>query len=373
MIETVRQFGQEHKGMRNAAIAAGVGVGLYALYNAVKPERHYDTGENYFDIIRGFNQTVIDAVGEDVGYVMMGGGASAALMHPETVIDVENRRIKPPANIHKDQFREDNGSMADIDVLVFAIDTKDEEDITEVDNVREALEARYGSKLKIGVTGLHAAENQDIEPTTLTQKLLKNIKKDWVSDRVENVNGERFVTIADIKVALPDEYFEPWEMELTNEEDGSTEVIPVFHPLIQILCYLSRACHGIRPRDIPKVIDGMDNIGSIFGAKLVFGEKQQTASLELTDPVDDGVHAAIDFAEQKNNLRRRETKKRMSETQAALLAARIAIHRQLDTRKFTIQFGQGGWIFDNFISKISGEKQQPIKSKRSSVPVENVA
>lgn len=373
MIETMRQRSQEHRGMRNAAIAAGVGVGLYALYNAVKPEKHFDTGENYFDIIRGFNQTVIDAVGEDVGYVMMGGGASAAIMHRDTVIDIENRRIKPPADIHKDQFRADNGSMADIDVLVFAIDTKDEEDITDVDRVREALEENYGSRLKIGVTGLHAAENQDIEPATLTQKLLKNIKKDWVSDRIENVDGERFVTIADIKVALPEEYFETWEMELTNDEDGSTEIIPVFHPLIQILCYLSRACHGLRPRDVEKVVEGIDNIGGLFGARLVMGDKNQTATLKLVDPVDDGVSAAVEFVDEKNSARWCETKERMSKSQAALLAARIAIHRQLDTRKFTIQFGQGGWIFDNIISKISGEKQQPIKSKRAAAPVEKAS
>jgi hypothetical protein len=359
MIETLQQFSQEHPAARNTLIATAAVAGGVALYKALKPEQHFEAGENYFDIIQGFNQTVVEAVGEEVGYVMMGGGASAALMDKNTVIDIENRRIIPPANIHKDQFRKKNGTIADIDVLVFTIDTQDPDDITDVDKVRAALEVSYGSKLKIGVTGLHAGENYDKRQASNT--FLDHIKKDWVSDRLEYPDGTRYVAIGDQKVELPAEYFETWEMELLNKQTMEIETVPVFHPLLQVMCYLSRASHGVRPRDIEKVTDIMKNIGGKFGAELNWGKKNQTANIKHGPPPDDGVVEAIDFCDRKNNLRWRDTRRDLGISEAAWMATRIAIHRQLDTRAFFEQFGQGGWLFDHVISKFSGEKQQPIK------------
>ncbi len=367
MIEAIKDFSRERPAARNALIASAVVAGGLALYKALKPEQHFETGENYFDIIQGFNQTVVDAVGENVGYVMMGGGASAALMDSETVIDVKNRRIIPPKSIHKDQFRKTNGTRADIDVLVFAIDTKEPEDITDVDRVRSALEVQYGDKLKVGVTGLHDGRNYDKRQES--DSFMDHIKKDWVSDRLEYPDGTRYVAIGNQKVELPDEYFEPWDMELYNKKTKQVETVPVFHPLIQVMCYLSRASHGIRPRDIEKVTTIMDNVGYRFGANLEWGDKKkQTANIELTHPVDGAVTEAIYFCEQKNNLRMPSSISKLGITEAAWMATRVAIHRQLDTRSFFEQFGQGGWIFDNVIAPVfSGEKQGKLPVKTTEV------
>lgn len=363
-MEQLGRFSREHKAASGAAIAVGAGLGLYAAYHAVKPERHFDTGENYFEIIRGLDETVVNAVGPDVGYVVVGGAAAAALMDPRAQYDVSAEAIRAPkvgpkdkGGFHKDQFREDNGTMADIDVIVFDIDPKDDTTTTNVDRVREALEDKYGAKLKIGVTGLHIAEDREVTPETAIKRALKNIKKDWVSDRVVDESGRRSFVIADLDVELPDEYFKPWRTYL-EYEDGTIESFPVFNPLIQVSCYLSRACHGIRKRDISKVEKIMENVGGHFdGAHLVWGKKQKTADIELVHPADEGVSAAINFAEQKNNLRFRETYRRLGVGQAALLATRIAIHRQLDTRAFFLQFGQGGWLYDNVVSRFSDEQQ----------------
>ncbi len=371
MIESLRQLSSEHPASRNAIIAASAVAGGIALYRALKPEQHFEPGENYFDIIQGFHNTVLAAVGEDVGYVMMGGGASAALMDERTQFDIQARRIIPPTDIHKDQFRKDNGTIADIDVLVFAIDTKDETDVTDVDRVRAALEVAYGNKLKVGVTGLHTSENYYDRQTSTS--FIDHIKKDWVSDRLENPAGGRFVAIGDQMVALPEDYFETWQMELLNKETMEIETIPVFHPLIQVLCYLSRASHGVRPRDIEKVTEIMENVGWQFGAELVWNKKKQTANVSLSHPVGDGVSAAIDFCDRKNNLRWEQTKERLGISEAAWMATRIAIHRQLDTHEFFKQFGQGGWIFDHFVSKFSGEKQHPIKLGASEQVASNAA
>lgn len=379
-MEQLIRFGREHKGASAAAIAAGAGIGLYATYCALKPERHFDTGDNAFELIRGLDETVKSAAGQDIRYVVVGGMASAALMDPRTSYNLDTTEIWAPKvgskeedGFHKPQFREDNGTRADIDVIVFEIDPKDENKTTKVDLVRNALDEKYGDKLKIGVTGLHIAEDRTLEPQGLIKKALKNLKKDWVSDRVEDAHGRRSFVIADIDVELPDEYFEPWQTFLTYE-DGSVESFPVFHPLIQVTCYQSRTCHGIRKRDVSKVEKIMGNIGEVFdGARLDWGKKQKTVDIELVHPVNEGASAAISFAEQKNNLRWRETRKRLGVGQAALLATRIATHRQLDTRAFFLQFGQGGRLYDAVVSRFSDEQQGSRAAKVTPTPVKKVA
>ncbi len=385
MIETIRDFSGEHPGIRNIAIATAISLGTYALYKAIKPETTFETGENAFDILAEANvhQSIIDEAGLDVRYVMMGGCAIEALRNPDTKYDFDNKEMIPPDNIEKSQFREDDGTRIDFDALVFAVDHRDPKKPTKMNKVRKALEpdhsiindpesspeavakekSKVGYKLKIGVTGLRPGEEYDTDPASLPKKLLHGIMKDWVSHRLEYEDGTRFVTIADVKVQLPDEYFdEVWYLVLKNGQR-----IPVFHPLIQVLCYTSRASHGTRPRDVPKISEVMPIIGPVFEAELELGKKNQTADVILHNPaiVGKGVMAAARFSEEKNNIRwrNRHTRSDMSTADAALFATRAAIHRQLDTRKFFTQFGRGGWLYDHVISKFSGERQDKVRQK----------
>jgi hypothetical protein len=361
--ERVMEAVLEHPAQTAALAAAGAIVGSIALYHQLKPEKTFEAGENWYDIAASVDEC-IRAAGIDVQYVMLGGGGAAALMDPRTVLGQESKSIHPPADIWKPQFRR-NGTKVDIDLLVFS----DDDEV--IKSVKAALEpskeiiangtdeerakelAKPGAKLKVGVTGLRSGEKYDEAPTGL-RKLLEPIKKDWVSHRLEYADKTRFVTIGDIKVELPEEYFEPWQLVLEN---GKT--IPTLHPLIQAICYLSRTSHGIRRRDVEKVTRIMDNVGPQFGAHLVWGDKQQTARIVFDQPAveDAGVLAAEEFCERKNALRWRETRERMGTYQAGLLAARIAIHRQLDTREIFVQFGQGGWLYDNVLANFTGEHQ----------------
>jgi hypothetical protein len=351
-----------------AIITAGV-VALSALaYVKLKPERSKDRGENYFDIIDDLDSRIVLGIGEEVGYVVVGGGACAALMDPRTQYDLDRRLIIAPEGIRKDQFRA-NGTMADIDIVVFIDEesvieeaksslTPNQEIIQGEDEELSKIElSKPGAKLKIGITGLMPESEYDEPPATRIEYLINTIKKDWVSQRLLNGDSSRFFAISDIKIELPDEYFEPWHIEL-----NSGKTIPVLHPLLQVLCYPSRASHGIRPRDKSKVIDIMNNIGDIFGARLVWGDNGRTANLVVDELSNPGIRAAIEFCEQKNALRWINTKERLSKKEAAILAARIAIHRQLDTRKIFIQFGQGGWLYDNVVSRFSRESQGSTKS-----------
>ncbi|HEY5442562.1 MAG TPA: hypothetical protein VIJ68_03420 [Candidatus Saccharimonadales bacterium] len=366
MLERVVDYAREHP-TRVAGVAAAAGG--VALYKALQPEKHTG-GENYFDIIGNLDECIRASAGEDVQYVMLGGGAAAALMNEETVIDTENKLITPPADIRKPQYRFDTGTMADVDILVVSADEEvidkvraalepnlavlQDEESTEAQKAREL--AKPGARLKVGVTGLESAEEYNQEPAGLKDKAKRVIRKDWVSRRLQDADGAKSFVISDVEVYLPDEYFDQWRLQLPNGE-----TVPTLHPLIQVLCYTSRASHGIRKRDVSKVSKIMDNVGPDFGASLEWGSRQRTASIALEEPTTDpGVKAARRFSDTKNELRWRYTKERLGKPEAALLAARMALHRQLDTRKFFVQFGQGGLIYDKLLSRISGERQQAL-------------
>ncbi|MEO8863227.1 MAG: hypothetical protein ABI354_02805 [Candidatus Saccharimonadales bacterium] len=367
MIERIRQTVAEHPALATIAASAGM-IALGAIIKGAIPDKNhdiagnFDTGENYFDIIARLDTTIRRA-DENIHYFMLGGGASAALKNKATLYNLERKAMIPPADIEKGQFRADNGTMTDIDLLVFSGDddviekvrsalTPNQHIITNGSDVERIKETRkIGNKLKIGVTGLRTQS----EGSKHRASFANSFMKDWVSQRTLNEEGTVSWSIGNVSVELPAEHFEPWYLEL---KDG--EAIPVLHPLIQVACYLGRASHGIRKRDVSKVTEMMDNIGPVFGAHLEWGEKNQTAKIVMTEPVDKGVESAIDFVNVKNQLRWGHTKNELGRVAAAALAAKVAVHRQIDTIPFFVQFGQGGKLYDKVLSRFSGERQQEI-------------
>ena len=355
--------GQENPVRQLALVAGGLLVAGLVAYQIFKPEHHYGPGENYFDIINNLD-TCIRSVDAMTPYFVLGGGVTTVLQNPETVIDTENRLVIPPQDIYKPQYREDNGTLTDVDILVVTSDPKKvlkirdalvpDQSILQTSNdeqIRHQELAKPGSQLKIGVTGLLTEKELHYRPHSLKEKIVHDIKKDWVSQRVGLDDESYKWAISNVEVDLPDDYFEPWQMVLKNGE-----TIQVLHPLIHVLCYPARASHGIRRRDVKKVQGMMDNIGDQFAARLVLDSKRQTASIDLYGPGNDGVKAAKEFCDLKNELRWPKTRQELGRYEAGLLAGRIALHRILDKYKFFEQFGQGGWLYDHKLADFSGER-----------------
>lgn len=365
--------GREGHGRELAWSVGGLAVAGLVAYQFFKPERHYEPGENYFDII-GNLDACVRSIDPTTAYFVLGGGVTDALKNPETVIDEENHLVIPPEDIYKPQYRKENGTLADVDILVAS------KDLSKVLAIRDALVPdrtllqssdeqakrkeldKPGRRLKIGVTGLMSENELNHRPRTLREKFIHDITKDWVSQRIQLDDQSYKWAISNVEVDLPDEYFEPWRMVLKN---GST--IPVLHPLIHVLCYAARPSYGIRRRDVDKVRSMMDNIGYRFAAGLQLDDKNQTASIELYGSANEGIKAAKEFCDSKNELRWSKTRQELGSYEAGLLAARIALHRMADKSKFLEQFGQGGWLFDHFLARFSGEQAieyQPVRSTR---------
>lgn len=318
-------------------------------------------GENYFDIIAQTPELVADAVGPEVKYFHVGGGASAALMDPATIVDRDSRSIIPPKGIYKPQFRHNNGTRTDDDQLVMSTD------LDVVKAVRDAQlpilgllrsgtpeqqkleKSKPGAKLKIGVTGLTPAEEYFAPPKSIISKFVHGV---FISERLEAEDGQKSFAISDIEVKLPEDYFEPWQLILS-----SGKAVPVLNPMIQVMCYMSRTSHGIRGRDTDKVQAIVDNFGQDFNARLRWGHQRQAAELVFGEDANPGLLAAADFVRQKNALRYNQTKHRMGKPAAGLLAAEIALHRRVDSAEALQRLGQQGWLYDHVLSKFSREQQ----------------
>lgn len=345
-----------------AVVAGGLAVGGRALYRRLQPEKQHDRGDNFYDCIANLDTLIRQEVGEDVDYVMIGGGASEPLKDSRTRL--EDPDIIPPDDLFKPQFREDTGAKCDVDLIIL---TRDPQVIKRIkralrpnkkilaegtEEQKQAELAKPGAKLKLGITGMVSGEDYYKPSEGTKAKAMKGFMKDWTSHRLEFEDGRRIFTISDVIVNLPDEYFEPHYLVLKNGER-----VPVLHPLIQVLCYASRTCHGIRIRDVSKVTEIMDNIGERYGAHLVWGKNNETVSLVFDQPTTNpGVLAALKFADDKNALRWLYTKNRLGMRQACLLAGKQAVHRFVDIH--FVEFGQGGPLYDKVLSKFSDEDQE---------------
>jgi len=343
-------------------VVGALAVSGRALYRRLQPEKKHDRGDNFYDCIANLPTLIRQEFGEDIDYFMIGGGAAEPLKNPRT--RQESLDIIPPDDLFKPQFREDTGAMCDVDIIVNTRDPlvvkrmkrvlkPNKKILSEGTYEQKQVElAKPGARLKLGITGMVRAEDYYKSPEGTKAKVIKGFMKDWTSHRLEYEDGRHIFTISDVIVNLPDEYFEPHYLVLKNDER-----IPVLHPLIQVLCYASRASHGIRKRDVSKVAEMMDNIGERYGARLVWGKDNKTVSIVLDQPTTNpGVLAAQKFADEKNALRWQYTKDRLGMRQAGILAGKQAVHRFVDIH--FVEFGQGGPLYDKVFSKFSDEDQE---------------
>lgn len=328
-------------------------------------ESTHQRGENVIDIIGNLRACIENNIIECPQYFILGGVAVAALTDPETRFDLEKKRIIPPKNLRKDQYRE-NGTLGDIDILVDTLSTE------KVDQIRQAIEpddhliehgtieqisyekSKPGYKQKIGVTPLVSQKEYLGITKNPLKRLTKIVLKDFVSERVVDHKGRKSWRLADIQVDITDGYFEPWEQELPNGE-----TIPVLHPVLQMACYPGRPSHGIRKRDVEKVQKIEKVVGPAFAVHLEWGDRNRTLDIVSESKKTQAYDSAIEFVHQKNELNYRNNKNRMGRRTAAWFALKQTLHRPADT--YLAHLGQEGWLYDHVLSKASGERQQKIK------------
>lgn len=181
------------------------------------------------DAIRPFLEQFKDAPDIQV----MGGLGSAALRHPQLVIDTDSKELRVPD--HEISLLRPNGTKRDADVFVATTNTE------RIKEVKQALAASVAGKLAVAVCAFHSHTSFDRQPYVQT---------DVTSDRycIDPFRRQYGKVLSPFVAPIDPEGLEQWQL-IVNDELS----IPVSHPGATITNYTQRSIVGLRPKDMKKM------------------------------------------------------------------------------------------------------------------------
>lgn len=175
---------------------------------------------------------------------IIGGNGAAALLNPDTVIDLESRTISAPSSCDLPRIRAD-GSVRDLDTLVLSTDPG------EVEAVRLLGDESIGGELKVSAFGLRTVAELDAQ----RDRPLRSTARIFLADRYVTTSGEDgppgfegFKALFPFQVPISNEVMEGFQLVL-----DSRHPVPTSHPGATILNYLTRSISGLRAKDAAKV------------------------------------------------------------------------------------------------------------------------
>lgn len=177
---------------------------------------------------------------------IIGGNGAAALLHEDTVIDIDTRTITAPAVCDLPRLRND-GSVRDLDTLVLSTDP------TRIEAVRLLGEEVVGELLPVSVFGLRKLaelDDQRRRPVRSTTRifLADRYVMPVAEDERPAETFEGFKALYPFQVPIGAESLETFQLVL-----GDRLPTPTSHPGATILNYLTRSISGLRAKDVAKV------------------------------------------------------------------------------------------------------------------------
>ncbi|HUC96563.1 MAG TPA: hypothetical protein VMR16_02755 [Candidatus Saccharimonadales bacterium] len=216
---------------------------------------------NSFDVIDPFSRILERESIDDVQII--GGINSAALVHPDTIIDLKAKEIIVPADICLSTVRDDKTkSLRDIDVFVQSSDPR------YIDSINDLAEVTIGAQLERSIFG--------ILPSEALERQMRNPL--GVAALFNTVVSDRYMVTDETALLLPDGMVSddsmvkslfPFAVPLSKEAletwtvtDGRDMRVKVPSPAAQLLNYITRSNTGVRPKDSGKVENMYENIFS---------------------------------------------------------------------------------------------------------------
>jgi hypothetical protein len=184
-----------------------------------------------------------DSLGPWQRYFVLGGIASGALRHPDTVIDTATRTVIAAEGSGELTVRQ-NGTTRDIDILVDDVLTDET-----ADRVKASVAEATGGALVVSVFGLDAHT-----PDTPASRL-KNTATHWVSRRTIDENRTHRYELHPLSQAVPRESYEPWRLYTPDNR-----VVNIFNPAGHVLAYAMRSVSGVRAKDTDKLYEMTNNV-----------------------------------------------------------------------------------------------------------------
>jgi hypothetical protein len=196
------------------------------------------TYQSSFEAIANIDAIMEKAVGGDFPYFVVGGIATAALVHPSTIIDTRERRIIAAEAADIPTLRP-NGTVRDVDVLVGGV--------VRQSVMRQAganIELSTGNSLEASVFGFDLHHNHATE------------RSGWISRRLQQTDETMSYQLGPVIQPVQPTSYEPWTLELPR---GLGEV-SVLNPVGQMAAYAMRSISGVRPKDAAKFTQMRANV-----------------------------------------------------------------------------------------------------------------
>ncbi len=194
---------------------------------------------NCLELVRPFATLAAEEGYEN--FQVFGGIGSHALTLASTEIHPDERLVTVSEEVMLAQRRVD-GNLRDFDCLI--LDT----DQSVVDGLEALAKKTIGKELELSFFGLRSLD----QLTKQAKRPASSAAKVWVSDR--------YVTMADGEVALAQKALYPFAVDMDpalletwHLQINGDRPLPIPHPGVTILNYLTRSISGLRPKDATKV------------------------------------------------------------------------------------------------------------------------
>ncbi|HTB48926.1 MAG TPA: hypothetical protein VK712_02490 [Verrucomicrobiae bacterium] len=210
-----------------------------------------DSKVTCYDVLGELDSVMRSQLNPGREYYVLGGIATGALVHAETVIDVESGTVVAAQDSGSSLVRP-NGTRRDIDILVGDILSR-----AEAERIKDEVAGAVDDKLKVSISSFDGHSEQ------LAASRLAQTIKAWTSKRTVDTEGRLRYDLFPLQRVVEPESYEPWQLELPNHSQ-----VQMFHPAGHALAYSFRSISGIRHKDAEKYAVMQARVTELFSDEI---------------------------------------------------------------------------------------------------------
>ena len=271
-----------------------------------------------YDVIEDVDEVLREILRPDQQYFVLGGIASGAILHPDSVFDHQTTTLVAAEDSSQPLYRDTNGSLRDFDFLV--LDTLEQEQAAEA---KLAVEEATGNELVVSLFTL-TPERQDVVRNQMR-------KVAWTSKRTVDQTGRLGYELFPLFQEVSHESYDPWRLQLP-----SGAVLPMLNPAAHVLAYRMRSISGLRYKDSTKV-EAMERA---VARDQIFVEQVEDGELKTWKAFAEGINLLGEVDLSKISLAAIASWR----PSAATFIARSRILRKLESNERLIKMAQEGVI-----------------------------
>jgi hypothetical protein len=190
-----------------------------------------------YDVLGDVDAALRENLHDSQPYFVLGGVATGALVHPNSIIDKQSEMVIAAAGSGASLVRE-NGTRRDIDILVASTLPQ-----AQAQRLKSAVVEAVDDQLEVSVFGF----DQRQEHMKLVDRMKKLTVGGFTSKRTIDTQGIIRYELLPLERAVDPDSYKPWDLALPTGAH-----VNILSPAGQSLAYLIRSVSGLRHKDTAK-------------------------------------------------------------------------------------------------------------------------